>query len=164
MIIEATKYLLSTIIFTLSCIGIYNTTTEDLEKYEAYLKIPSLALERPLYNRQDVRSDIDKELIFIEASDTPLKKKGNVIIAGHSGSSTVSYFKNLHKLTEGDYIYLEYHGIIYKYCVTKKYYIMKTGKAEIRRDDTVNTLTLITCLDDDRQLIVIANIVDKIKK
>ena len=76
----------------------------------------------------------------------------------------MSYFKNLYKLKNGDIIYLEYDNYNYKYVVDNIYLIDKTGKAEIRRDNTKETITLITCFGKDKQLVIIGNKVSKTKK
>jgi len=89
---------------------------------------------------------------------------GNVIIAGHSGSSTVSYFKNLYNLDIGDLIYLEYDNDVYKYKIDNKYLVKKTGNIEIIRDTNTKVVTLVTCYGNDKQLVVIANIVGQTKK
>ena len=126
-------------------------------EYLALLKIPSINLEQPLYDIKN--NDIDKNIIFLESSDMPTVHNGNVIIAGHSGASTVSYFKYLYKLKIGDLIYLEYNNNNYTYKIDYRYFIDKTGSAEIIRDNNTNTLTLITCYGKDKQLVLIAIIV-----
>lgn len=130
----------------------------------AYLTIPKISVSRPIYDKEDIRSNIDENIVFVETSDTPIVKNGNVIIAGHSGSETVSYFKNLYKLKNGDAIYLEYKKYKYKYIVDNIYLVNKTGKVEIRRDDTIETITLITCFGKDKQLVIIGNKANKTKK
>jgi len=126
-------------------------------KHLALLKIPSINLEQPLYDIKN--NDIDKNIIFLESSDMPTVHNGNVIIAGHSGASSVSYFKYLYKLKIGDLIYLEYNDKIYKYQIDNRYFVNKTGSVEIIRDNNVKTLTLVTCYGKDKQLVLIGNIV-----
>ena len=41
------------------------------------------------------------------------KEKGNVILASHSGTSSISYFKNLYKLSIGDEAKIFYKGNVY---------------------------------------------------
>lgn len=128
---------------------------EKVEEYVAFLKIPKINLEQPLYEN----GDIDKNIIFINGSDMPTIKKGNVIIAGHSGASEVSYFRYLYKLDLGDIVYLEYKGKNYKYKIDNRYFVKKTGNVEIIRDNNANTVTLITCHGKDKQLVLVANLI-----
>lgn len=161
MIINIVNY------FTLliSMLGInMNIFDNNVFSYEAHLTIPKIGLSQFIYDKEDVRSDLEKNLIFVDDSDTPLINNGNVIIAGHSGSTTVSYFKNLYKLRIGDIIYLEYDDYVYKYEVDYKYLVMKNGNVEIIRDNNKESLTLITCYGNDKQLVVISNKIGQTKK
>ena len=87
----------------------------------------------------------------------------NLILASHNGNSNVSYFKDLSKLTKGSLIYIYYQGTKYIYKLNNSYEIKKNGEANIIRDRTVNTLTLITCKDnsDTEQVIYIAYLISK---
>lgn len=133
------------------------TFVENKKGYIAYLRIPSINLSQPLYN--DEKNNIDKNIIFVNGSDNPNKEKGNVIIAGHSGASSVSYFKYLYRLKVGDLVYLEYNDKIYKYQIDNRYFVNKTGSVEVIRDNNIKTLTLVTCYGKDKQLVLIGNIV-----
>ena len=75
----------------------------------------------------------------------PDKINGNLILVAHSGTSSVSYFKNLHKLVTNDIAYIHYMGKVYTYKLVNTYDIEKTGEATIIRNSSKNTLTLITC-------------------
>ena len=168
MIINIVNYFMSFISLAFLSFNINQKSINDVKNsiktYEAYLNIPKINLSQPIYAKGSEESDIDKNIIFIGDSDTPVTKNGNVIIAGHSGASTVSFFKNLYKLKNGDTIYLEYKNIIYEYIITKKYTVKKTGKIEIIRDYNSKTLTLITCHGDDLQLVIISNLKGQTKK
>ena len=88
--------------------------------------------------------------------------KGNFILAGHSGSGRVSYFKNLDKLVIGDISYIYYGGIKYTYKVTNIYDIEKNGTALITRDLDKTTLTMITCRHNtNKQIIVISELINQ---
>ncbi|HAB66825.1 MAG TPA: sortase, partial [Firmicutes bacterium] len=69
------------------------------------------------------------------------QENGNVILAGHSGSARISYFKKLDNLSLGDMVYIDYNSKLYSYKVVDIYDIDKTGKAEIIRDKNKSTLT-----------------------
>jgi len=179
VLLKFIKHFVAFTSFILSCVGVYYNNEVSINSineieyienrdnaidYYAYLRIPEINLSQPLYSKEDSRNDIDSNLIFIDDSDTPLMSNGNVIIAGHSGSSTVSYFKNLYNLDIGDLIYLEYDNDVYKYKIDNKYLVKKTGNIEIIRDTNTKVVTLVTCYGNDKQLVVIANIVGQTKK
>ena len=86
--------------------------------------------------------------------------KDNVIIAGHSGSARISYFRKLDQLVIGDKASLNYKGKVYNYKIVDIYDIDKTGKAEIIREKNKSTLTLITCRHNTKkQIVVIAELI-----
>ena len=94
----------------------------------------------------------------------PDKVNGTFILAGHSGSGTFSHFKNLHKLSLNDNVYVYYSGYKYSYKVVNIYDVKKTGKVEIKRDINKTYLVLITCRDGtDYQIVFIAELLSKEK-
>lgn len=121
----------------------------------ATLEIPSISLKQELYDKNDVRNNLNEHIIFLPSSSTPDKDKGNVIIAGHNGLTNAAYFKNLHRLKLGDMISLTYYGKSYTYKVVDMYKVAKTGQVEVIRDSNKRTITLITCSGNKDQLVVI---------
>ncbi len=85
----------------------------------------------------------------------PDEENGNVIIAGHSGSARISYFRKLDKLAIGDEASIDYKGKVYNYKIVDIYDIDKTGTAEIIREKNKSTLTLITCRHNTQKQIVV---------
>ena len=79
---------------------------------------------------------------------------GNLIIAGHSGTSKTAYFKNLNKLEIGDIAKVNYQAKTYNYELVKIYEIAKTSNASIIRNQNKNTLTLITCKRKSNQQLI----------
>ncbi len=124
------------------------------EKF-ATLKIPSISLEEELYSKEDSRNDLDQNIIFLPTSSAPYEEQGNVILAGHSGYFGVAPFKRLYQVKKGDMIFLTYEGNEYRYQVTARYTVLKTGKVSLQRDPLKKTITLITCYDNKRQLVLI---------
>lgn len=114
-------------------------------KYVAVLEIPEINLKRGLVALGDKRNNADYNIQTIEHSKMPDQKNGNLILAAHSGSSSVSYFKNLNKLKINDELIVYYNGVKYTYVLSNYYDIDKTGYADIVRDNNQNTLTLVTC-------------------
>lgn len=118
--------------------------------YIGVLEIPKINIKRGFLNIKDKGNNVNKNLQVIKGSDMPNVKNGNLIIAAHSGNSYISYFKNLHKLSNDDVAYVYFNNIKYTYKVARKYDAEKNGKVTIHRDNKKNTLTLITCSQTDK--------------
>lgn len=118
--------------------------------YIGVLEIPKINIKRGFLNIKDKGNNVNKNLQVIKGSDMPNVKNGNLIIAAHSGNSYISYFKNLHKLSNDDVAYVYFNNIKYTYKVAGKYDAKKNGKVTIHRDNKKNTLTLITCSQTDK--------------
>lgn len=117
-------------------------------KYIAILEIPSISLKTGLVDFKSSENNVNKHVQIIAGSQMPNIKNKNLILAAHSGTSNISYFKNLYKMQEGNEIYIYYSGIKYVYILNNIYDVNKTGEVEIKRDFNKNTLTLITCTKD----------------
>ena len=117
-------------------------------KYIAILEIPSISLKTGLVDFKSSENNVNEHVQIIAGSQMPNIKNKNLILAAHSGTSNISYFKNLYKMQEGNEIYIYYSGIKYVYILNNIYDVNKTGEVEIKRDFNKNTLTLITCTKD----------------
>ena len=127
--------------------------------YIAVLKIPKINLERGLVDPNSYLNNVNHNLEILEGSNMPDQKNSNLIIAGHSGSARISFFRNLNKLTLNDEIFVDYKNDTYKYKVVDIYEIEKTGTAEIIKNKNKTTITLITCKHNtNKQIIVIAEL------
>ena len=77
-------------------------------------------------------------------------KNGNFILVAHSGDAYISFFAYLYKLNIGDFAYVTYGGIKYKYQLVKIEEQEKTGVVAIHRPNyQIKGLTLITCTKDN---------------
>ena len=87
--------------------------------------------------------------------------KGNLIIAGHSGTGWKAFFNDLYQLVEGDQAIVTYQNKRYTYQITNIYKEKKTGTIAIKRDYNKTSLTLVTCTnnDDTTQTVYIAELV-----
>lgn len=159
---EISKYLEET--------SINNETKEIKEdnhpeslKYIAVLEIPDINLKKGILDINDKYNDVAYNIAILSQSKMPNIINSNLIIASHNGNSSVSYFKDLNKLNPNSLIYIYYQGTKYIYKLNNTYEIIKNGEANIIRDRTVNTLTLITCKDnsDTEQVIYIAYLISK---
>ncbi len=133
----------------------------DYDEYVSVLKIPKINLEKGLFAKSSKYNDIEYNIMIHEKSDTPNVNEGNVILVAHSGTSSVSYFRNLNKLKLGDTAEIYYHGKKYTYKVADIYEVEKTGTVQIKRNSEKNTLTMITCVHNtDKQIVFIAELSD----
>lgn len=128
---------------------------QEVDDYLGVIEIPKISLKRYLYKTTSVKNDVDKNIEVLKSSEMPDVDSGNLILAAHNGNSSVGHFRNLHRLTLGDEVIIHYNNVDYTYKISKIYDVLKTGQVAIKRDKTQNTLTLITCLGSDRQLVVI---------
>ena len=85
----------------------------------------------------------------------------NLVSAAHSGNSRVAYFKDLINLKNGDEVFIYYNGTKYIYKINNHYEVIKTGYIDLERDKTINAITLITCKDDDYQIVYLGYLISK---
>ena len=130
------------------------------KEYIGYLVIPKISLNYGFVAKDSYYNHVDRNIMIHKVSDMPDTEKGNLIIAGHSGSSQISYFKYLFKLEIGDTAKVIYQGKTYTYKINDIYKEERDGTIRIKRDMSKSTLTLITCSYKDRlhQTIYIATL------
>ncbi len=133
--------------------------TKPKYQYIAVLKIPKIKLEKGLVEKTSKYNSINYGVEILKESDSPDVINGNVILSAHSGTASISYFRNLDKLSVGDEAIIYYKGNTYKYKFVNIYDIEKTGKAKIKKENNTSTLTLITCRHNtNKQIILIAEL------
>lgn len=141
------------------------TSDKTKDKYETYytarLKIPKINLDRGLVDINSKYNIVNKNIQIIKGSSYPNVAAGNFILAAHNGTSSVSYFKNLYKLSKGDKCQIIYQGKTYTYNIVDIYYQKKDGDIVVYRDYSKTTLTLVTCTKNskDKQTIYIAELI-----
>lgn len=138
-------------------------TTTPAINYIAVIKIPKIGLEKGLASKGSYWNNVNRNIEILSESDMPDVENGNVILAGHSGNSGVSYFRKLNKLQNDDTVSIVYNGKEYKYKMVNSYEIEKNGYAHIVRNAEKSTLTLITCKHNtNKQIVVICELVEVI--
>ena len=118
--------------------------------YLAFLEIPKINLNQGILPKTSYYNNVNYHVQILDISDLPDKINGNTVLAAHSGSSNIAYFRNLYKLTKDDKAYVIYNNKRYSYQVVNIYNQVKKGSLNIYRDLTKTTLTLITCTKDDK--------------
>ena len=131
--------------------------------YIGTLEIPKINLTKGFVDMNSKHNNVDYNMQIIKPSNYPDVENGNLIIASHSGSSSISYFKHLYKLNVGDMAYIYYNNVKYTYQIVNIYKEPKTGYLNIYRDLNQTTLTLVTCTknDDTTQTVYICNLINK---
>lgn len=130
--------------------NIENENAEDIileqskEESSWYLEIPSINL------KADIKEGTTKEILddFIGHFEETKKDIGNVGLAAHNRGYKNNYFENLKKLKEGDLIYYQFEENKREYIVTKHTIIKDTDWSYLE-DTEENTLTLITCVENE---------------
>ena len=128
-----------------------NTSTSSKYKYIGYLEIPAINLKKGFLDINSKYNTIDYNVTVIKTAVFPDVKNGNFILAAHSGTATISYFRNLYKLKKGDIANIYYKRKKYSYKLVKKYDVDKNGQLSIYRNYKKTTLTLITCTKDNKK-------------
>ena len=132
-------------------------SSEPLYNYIGVLEIPSINFKRGFLDINDKNNTVSKNIQVLKDSDYPDVVNGNLIIAGHSGSGRIAFFKNLYKLSSGDESYIYYKNKKYIYKMIESYEVQKTGIVPIKNYSNKTILTLITCSQDEEKQIVFIN-------
>ena len=119
------------------------------ENYIAVLEIPKIDLKKGMYQIGSKYNTVNRNVAILTPSDYPDVQGGNLVLAAHSGNGYLSFFKNLYKLSEGDYAYIYYNNIKYTYKISLIYKQAKTGTINVYRPYGETTLMLITCTKND---------------
>lgn len=119
------------------------------EKYLGTLSIPKINFYKGFYNKNSSLNQVNFNLYVLPQSNYPDVEKGNLMIAGHSGNYSNSYFRNLYLLSIEDEITINYNNKNYVYKIEKIYTQPKIGKIKVLRNTSRTALTLITCTKDD---------------
>lgn len=130
--------------------GIANETIDtNYEMYAGILEIPKIGFSRGFYKIESSLNNVKFNIKILENSSYPDEEHGNVIIIGHSGNYSNSYFANLYQLNVGDEASITYEENKYTYRIINIYQETKDGTVTIYRDEEKDCLTLITCTKDD---------------
>ena len=138
-------------------------SSEPFYNYIGVLEIPSINFKRGFLDMNDKNNTVSKNIQVLKDSDYPDVVNGNLIIAGHSGSGRIAFFKNLYKLSSGDESYIYYKNKKYIYKMIESYEVQKTGIVPIKNYENKTILTLITCSQDESKQIVFINELVEIK-
>lgn len=134
---------------------------EVTNDYIGYLTIPKINLTKGFLDIRAKDNDVEKNILVVEGSNYPDTDRGNLILAGHSGTGWKAFFNDLYKLEINDTAYVTYKNKKYIYSIVNIYTQPKVGKLAVYRNYEKTTLTLITCTNNDAttQTVYIAELV-----
>lgn len=119
------------------------------DDYIGYLTIPKINLTKGFVDIRSKENDVEKNILVVEGSNYPDVEKGNLILAGHSGTGWKAFFNELYRMNTNDLVYVTYKNKKYTYKITNIYKQQKVGKIAIYRNYDKTTLTLVTCTNND---------------
>ena len=125
------------------------TALPNYESYAGILEINKIGFYKGFYTKESSLNNVKFNIKILDVSAYPDEQNGNVIIIGHSGNYSNSYFANLYKLENGDIASIYYKDHKYNYKIVNIYTDRKDGTVTIYRDENKSTMTLITCTKDD---------------
>ena len=116
--------------------------TEDVNTW--CLEIPKINL------KANISEGTTKEVMedYIGHFEETTKENGNVGLAAHNRGYKNNYFQKIKELKEGDSIFYTYKGETKEYLVTKHVIIKDTDWTYLE-DTEKNTITLITCVENE---------------
>lgn len=130
--------------------------------YVAVLEIPKINLKKGLYNYNSIYNDVDKNIEILDNSKMPNKENSILILASHSGNSSVSYFKNLDKLLNEDSVIVYYNNVKYYYRIMDFYLEKKNGYISMPYFNDGKYIILTTCKDSLNQLVYIGKLIKEV--
>lgn len=126
------------------------STTVTKEQYLGILEIPKISLERGFYSYSSNNNTVEKNIQVISQSCLP-DESCDFILASHSGTSNISFFKHLDQLEENDTAFLYYNNQKYSYQLVDIEQVPKNGTIQIVRVNKPR-LILTTCNKSDDNL------------
>lgn len=118
-------------------------------EYLMVLEIPKIGLKKGIYSTNDLRNNIDKNIMILNMNDN----LEYLVLVSHSGNATNAYFKDLYKLYFDDSIIIYYNKQKIEYKVNRIYRYDKKKKFSLSQNDR-KKLILITCLNKENYLII----------
>ena len=123
--------------------------SSDYETYVGILEIPKIGFNKGFYKKESSLNNVKFNIKILDSSSYPDEDNGNVIIIGHSGNYSNSYFGSLYQLQLEDTASITYQNRKYNYKIVNIYTDKKDGTVTVYRNESKTCLTLITCTKDD---------------
>lgn len=138
----------------------YKVNTGHLFSNEKMIEIPKINLFLIVEKADDNFQNLDESLVYYKYFNPDDK----IIIFGHSGMGTGTYFNKLDELNNNDMVNLYFDGKVYKYEFNKSYVVSKTATYLLENEENSKKLLLITCKRNDKNKRVVVELVLKSSK
>ena len=125
--------------------------TNEITKEKITENLDAWCLDIPKINlKANINEGTTKEVMenYIGHFEETTKENGNVGLAAHNRGYKNNYFQKIKELKEGDSIFYTYKGETKEYLVTKHVIIKDTDWTYLEDTDK-NTITLITCVENE---------------
>ena len=125
--------------------------TNEITKEKITENLDAWCLDIPKINlKANISEGTTKEVMenYIGHFEETTKENGNVGLAAHNRGYKNNYFQRIKELQEGDSIFYTYKGETKEYLVTKHVIIKDTDWSYLQ-DTEKNTITLITCVENE---------------
>ena len=83
---------------------------EVTNEYIGYLIIPKINLTKGFLDVRSTENDVEKNILVVKGSNYPDTDRGNLILAGHSGTGWKAFFNELYQLQVGDTAFVTYNN------------------------------------------------------
>lgn len=127
-----------------------NNSNIPKKEFIGFLVIDKIKLNVGLVSKKSYYNHVNRNVEILKVGDYPNVLNGNFILASHSGTSKVSYFRNLYKLKLNDQALVYYKEYVYHYKIVDIYNVPKVGSLEIKRNPEKSVMTLITCTKNSK--------------
>ena len=128
----------------LNLANFYSSNFSSNDNIIAYLSIPKISLFNVPIEYGTNKNLLSKAIGLFENSNID---GGNVCLAAHNRSKTVSYFRNLWKLSTGDEIILKTKAKFTTYTVMFKTEVLSNDWTYLQNEKE-DYITCITCIDN----------------
>ena len=135
---------------------------EDKHKEDiiGQITIEKIGINKELYKVDSIENNVDKNITILKESDLFDEDNALTIIAAHSGTGPIAYFKDLDKIKINDEIEIKYNEKYYTYVVKDIWNTKKTGSINIPKQNK-KQLILTTCSPNKNNYQLIINSIIK---
>lgn len=126
----------------------------------ATLIIRKININELLYAKESPKNTIEEHISILKESTLPNEENSILILAAHSGTGNVAYFKDLNKLQIDDDIEIIYRNKTYYYQVKEIWEEKKNGYIHINKEEG-KQLILTTCDPIKKEYQIIVSCIEK---
>jgi LPXTG-site transpeptidase (sortase) family protein len=124
------------------------------------LTISKINLKQKLYEINSEENTIEKNVTILKESIYPEENNSIMILAAHSGTGKIAYFKKLNELKINDEIILNFKKKTYTYIVKDIWEEKKTGYINFNKEEK-KQLILTTCSPQKNNYQLVINCIEK---